>query len=71
MYFKAVFYFYLLLNHLISNTLFWLVCCGSLGDIIKRYFAFSLTKLDFYVDFTVLFLWERSTHVSTCTPIGN
>ena len=28
---------------------------GSLGDIIKRHFAFSLAKLDFHIDYAVSF----------------
>ena len=44
-----------LLNHLVCNSLFWLVRFGSLGDIIQRYFALTFTKLDFYVDMSIRF----------------
>ena len=71
MYFEAVFCFYVLLNHLISNSFFRLVSFSSLGDIIKRYFTLSLVKLHFYVDYAIGFLWESITTVSTCTVIGN
>ena len=66
MYLEIVFRFYVLLNHLVCNSLFWLVRFGSLSDIIQRYFALTFTKLHFYVDMSVRFLWESSTTVSTC-----
>ena len=55
MYFEAVFCFYVLLNHFVGNSLFRLIRCGSLGDIIKRHFALTLAKLHFYVDYAVGF----------------
>lgn len=55
MYLEAVFSFYMLINHLIGNSLFQLVCCGSLGDIIKQHFALSLVELHFYVDYAIRF----------------
>lgn len=71
MYFEAVFCFYVFLNHLIGNSLFRLVRLGSLSDIIKRHFALTLAKLDFYVDYAIGFLWESITTVSTFPVIGN
>ena len=55
MYFEAIFRFYVLLNHLVCNSFLRLVRFGSLGYIIKRHFALTLAKLDFYVDYTVGF----------------
>ena len=55
MYLEAIFRFYVLLNHLVCNSLFWLVRFGSLCDIIQRYFALTFTKLDFYVDMSIRF----------------
>lgn len=39
--FEAIFCFYLLLNHLISNLLFELICFNSLSNVLKRHFALS------------------------------
>ena len=71
MYFEAVLRFYVFLNHLICNSLFRLVRFGSLGNIIKRHFAFTLAKLDFYINYAVVFLLESIATVSTCTVPGN
>ena len=55
MYFEAVFFFYVLLNHLVGYSLFWLVAFCSFFDIIKRNFALTLAKLHFYIDYAVWF----------------
>ena len=55
MYFEAVFFFYVLLNHLVGYSLFWLVAFCSFFDIIKRNFALTLAKLHFYIDYAVRF----------------
>ena len=65
MYLETVFRFYVFLYHFIGNSLFRLVRLGSFSDIIKRYFALTLAKLDFYFDCTVCFLWDNNTTVST------
>ena len=65
MHLEVVFHFYVLLNHLVCNSLFRLIAFHSLCDIIQRYFALTLTKLDFYVDMYIRFLWESSGTVST------
>ncbi len=70
MYFEAVFCFYILFNQLIGNSLFRLICFGSVRDIIEWHFALTLTKLHFYVNYVVGFLWESSTTVSTCFVLG-
>ena len=62
MYLEAIFSFYVFLYHFVGNSLFRLVClgsfsdiikCSSFSDIIKRYFALFLAKLDFYADCAV------------------
>ena len=55
MYLEAIFRFYVLLNHLVCNSLFWLVRFSSLCDIIQRYFTLTFTKLNFYVDMSIRF----------------
>ena len=55
MYFEAVFFFYVLLNHLVGYSLFWLITFCSLFNIIKRNFALTLAKLYFYIDYAVRF----------------
>ena len=47
MYLEAILRFYVLLNHLVCNSLFRLVRLGSLSDIIQRYFALTFAKLHF------------------------
>ena len=79
MYFEAVFCFYVLLNHFVGNSLFRLIRCGSLGDIIKRHFALTLAKLHFYVDYAVgffvgkhynrLHMRRAGKHVATADPL--
>ena len=70
-YFEAVFSFYVLLYHFIGHSLFGLVTFRSFSNIIKRNFSLTLTKLNYYVDMSVCFLWESSTIVSTCAQNGN
>ena len=53
MYLEAIFSFYVFLYHFVGNSLFRLIRLGSFSDIIKRYFALSLAKLDFYADCAV------------------
>ena len=53
MYLEAIFSFYVFLYHFVGNSLFRLVCLGSFSDIIKRYFALFLAKIDFYADCAV------------------
>ena len=65
MYLEAIFRFYVLLYHFVGNSLFWLIRFCSFSNIIKRYFALTLAKLDFYIDYAVRFLWESITTVST------
>ena len=55
MYLEAVFCFYILLNHLVGYSLFWLITFCSLFNIIKRNFALTLAKLYFYIDYAVRF----------------
>lgn len=55
MYFETIFSFYVFLYHFVCNSLFRLVRLGSLCDIIQRYFTFTFTKLDFYVDMSIRF----------------
>lgn len=71
MYLEAIFRFYVFLYLFVCNSLFRLVHFGSLCDIIQRYFALTFTKLDFYVDMPIRFLWESSTIVSTWAVCGN
>ena len=68
MYLKAVFRFYVLLNHLVCNSLFWLVRFGSLSDIIQRYFALTFTKLDFYVDMSIRFFVGKQYYRLDMSP---
>ena len=70
MYLEAIFRFYVLLNHLVCNSLFWLVRFGSLGDIIQRYFALTFTKLDFYVDMSIrFFVGKQYYRLDLCTNL--
>lgn len=53
MYLEAIFSFYVFLYLFVCNSLFRLIRLGSLCDIIQRYFTFTFTKLDFYVDMSI------------------
>lgn len=53
MHLEVVFHFYVLLNHLVCNSLFRFIRLGSLSNIIQSYFALTFTKLDFYVDMSI------------------
>ena len=55
MYFEAIFSFYIFLYHFVCNSLFRLVRLGSFSDIIQRYFALTIAKLNFYVDMSIRF----------------
>ena len=55
----------------VGNALFRLVFFGSLRNFIKRNLPITLAKLHFYVDYTVGFLWESITTVSTWFVNGN
>ena len=55
MYFEAIFFFYVLLNHFIGNSLFGFVTLRSFCNLIQRYFALTFTKLDFYIDMSIWF----------------
>ena len=55
MYFEAVFRFYVLLYHFISNSLFRFITLRSFCNLIQRYFALTFAKLNFYVDMSIRF----------------
>lgn len=54
-YLEAIFSFYVFLYHFVGNSLFQLVRLSSFSNIIKQYFAISITKLHFYTDCAVRF----------------
>ena len=71
MYFEAIFSFYILLYHFVGHSLFGLVVFCSFSNIIKRNFAFTLAKLNFYVDMSVwLFVERRTTHSTWFVPLN-
>ena len=55
MYFEAIFSFYVLLYHFVGHSLFGLVVFCSFSNIIKRNFALTLAKLNFYVNMSIWF----------------
>lgn len=55
----------------IASALSAFIRFGSFGDIIKRHFAPTLSKLNFYVDYVVGFFVESITTVSTFALHGN
>lgn len=68
-YFEAILCFYVLFIHLVGNSLFQLIRL-SLDCNIKRYFAFTLVKLFFYVDYAVRFLQKGIATVFTCINLA-
>ena len=72
MYFETVFSFYVLLNHLVGNSLFRLVATALLGILSSGTFPSPSPNSTFTLICPSGFLWESSTTVSTCvvTNIG-
>ena len=71
MYLEAVFCFYILLNHLVGYSLFWLITFCSLFNIIKRNFALTLAKLYFYIDYAVRFFVGKKYNRLICDSLAH
>ena len=71
MYFEAIFSFYIFLYHLVCNSLFRLVCLDSFSDIIRRYFALTFAKLNFYSDMSMRFFIGKQYYRLDCFSLSN